>query len=92
MKVKWLGHASFLVTAEDGTKIITDPYKPPRVYFSYFNDWSLNIYMSYWVKPPDYWLYHQVNERVNFEIMKRFEAEQIQFAFPSQTLYVKKDT
>jgi len=69
----------------------TDPEKPPRVYFSDFNDWSLNIYMSYWVRPPDYWLYHQVNEQVNLEIMKRFEAEQIEFAFPSQTLYVKKD-
>jgi MscS family membrane protein len=69
----------------------TDPERPPRVYFSDFNDWSLNIYMSYWVKPADYWLYHQVNEQVNFEIMKRFEAEQIEFAFPTQTLYVKKD-
>lgn len=68
----------------------TDPETPPRVYFSDFNDWSLNIYMSYWVKPPDYWLYYQVNEQVNFEIMKRFEAEQIEFAFPTQTLYVKK--
>jgi len=72
-------------------EINTDPERPPRVYFSDFNDWSLNIYMSYWVKPPDYWLYHQVNERVNLEIMKRFEAEKIEFAFPSQTLYVKKD-
>ena len=26
MKIKWLGHAAFLITAEDGTKIITDPY------------------------------------------------------------------
>jgi L-ascorbate metabolism protein UlaG (beta-lactamase superfamily) len=26
MKVKWLGHASFLITSEAGTKIITDPY------------------------------------------------------------------
>jgi len=26
MKVKWLGHASFLITSETGTKIITDPY------------------------------------------------------------------
>jgi MscS family membrane protein len=68
-----------------------DPEKPPRVYFSDFNDWSLNIYMSYWVRPADYWLYHEVNERVNLEIMKRFEAEQIEFAFPSQTLYVKRD-
>ncbi|MHC4889874.1 MAG: mechanosensitive ion channel family protein, partial [Planctomycetota bacterium] len=75
----------------DVPEINTDPEHLPRVYFNDFNDWSLNIYMSYWVKPPDYWLYHQVNERVNLEIMKRFEAEQIEFAFPSQTLYVKKD-
>jgi len=72
-------------------EVNTDPEKPPRVYFSDFNDWSLNIYMSYWVKPADYWLYHKVNEQVNLEIMKRFEAEQIEFAFPSQTLYLKKD-
>ncbi|MHC4095469.1 MAG: mechanosensitive ion channel family protein [Planctomycetota bacterium] len=72
-------------------EVNTDPKCPPRVYFSDFNDWALNIYMSYWVKPPDYWLYQEVNERVNIEIMKRFEAEKIEFAFPSQTLYVKKD-
>ncbi len=75
----------------DVPQLNTDPERPPRVYFSDFNDWSLNIYMSYWVKPADYWLYHQVNEQVNFEIMKRFETEQIEFAFPTQTLYVKKD-
>ncbi len=26
MKVKWLGHASFLITSDSGTKIVTDPY------------------------------------------------------------------
>ena len=75
----------------DVPEINSDQERPSRVYFSDFNDWSLNIYVSYWVKPADYWLYHQVNERVNFEIMKRFEAEKIEFAFPSQTLYLKKE-
>jgi L-ascorbate metabolism protein UlaG (beta-lactamase superfamily) len=28
MKVKFLGHASFLITSDKGVKIITDPYKP----------------------------------------------------------------
>lgn len=28
MKLKWYGHASFRVTAENGTSIITDPYTP----------------------------------------------------------------
>ena len=75
----------------DVPEINTDPERGSRVYFSDFNDCSLNIYMTYWVKPPDYWLYQQVNERINFEIMKRFEKEKIEFAFPTQTLYVKKE-
>lgn len=68
-----------------------DTDKPPRVYFSEFNDCSLNIYMTYWVKPPNWWLFQEVNERVNFEMMKRFETEGIEFAFPTQTMYLKKD-
>ncbi len=27
MKIKWLAHAAFLITAGDGTRIITDPYE-----------------------------------------------------------------
>jgi L-ascorbate metabolism protein UlaG (beta-lactamase superfamily) len=26
MKIRWLGHSSFLITADDDTRIITDPY------------------------------------------------------------------
>lgn len=72
-------------------EINIDSEKPPRVYFDNFNDWSLNIYLSYWVKPVDYWLYKEVNERINLKIMERFEQEKIEFAFPTQTLYVKKN-
>lgn len=28
MKIKFLGHAAFLITTADGTKIVTDPYQP----------------------------------------------------------------
>ncbi|MBL8116215.1 MAG: MBL fold metallo-hydrolase [Anaerolineae bacterium] len=28
MKIKWYGHASFIITAQNGTTIITDPYTP----------------------------------------------------------------
>lgn len=28
MKVRWLGHAAFLITSEEGVKVITDPYAP----------------------------------------------------------------
>ena len=27
MKIKWLGHAAFLITSDNGTRIITDPYE-----------------------------------------------------------------
>jgi L-ascorbate metabolism protein UlaG (beta-lactamase superfamily) len=30
MKIKYLGHASFLITSQDGKKIIIDPYTPGR--------------------------------------------------------------
>jgi MscS family membrane protein len=63
----------------------------PRVYFNEFNDWALNILMIYWVTPPDYWMFQETNQKVNLAIMRAFEDEGIEFAFPSQTLYVKKD-
>ena len=28
MKIKWLGHACFMITSDAGTKLITDPYQP----------------------------------------------------------------
>ncbi len=28
MKIKWCGHAAFLITSSSGTKILTDPYEP----------------------------------------------------------------
>ncbi len=28
MKIQWMGHASFLLTSAEGTKVLTDPYEP----------------------------------------------------------------
>ncbi len=34
MKVKWLGHSAFVITADDGTRIMTDPYgKYPDLHY-----------------------------------------------------------
>ncbi len=87
-------HKAVGIIKEELSKIAeinTDPLYPPRVYFDEFNDSSLNIYMSYWVKPADYWLYKSVNEKVNFALIKRFENEGIEFAFPTQTVYLKHE-
>jgi len=64
---------------------------PPRVYFNEFNDASLNIIMIYWYHPPDYWAYLNFTEKVNLQIMRRFEEEGIEFAFPTTTTYLAQD-
>ncbi|MFO7870627.1 MAG: mechanosensitive ion channel family protein, partial [Kiritimatiellia bacterium] len=68
-----------------------DPEFPPRVYFSDFNSCSLNIMMIYWFHPPDYWEYQEFSEWVNHQILRRFNEEGIEFAFPTQTMYLAND-
>lgn len=66
------------------------PDKMPRVYFKEFASHSLNIYVSFWFTPADYWLNMETTEKINFEILERFDNGGIEFAFPTQTLYMKK--
>jgi len=69
-----------------------EPELMPRVYFDRFNDWALNIVFYYWLKPPDWWRFLQIGHEVNIAIMKAFEQEGIEFAFPTQTLYLKQES
>jgi MscS family membrane protein len=64
---------------------------PPRVFFNGFNDWSLNIMVIVWYHPPNYWDYQAWQQKACLEIMRRFEAEDVDFAFPSRTIYVAND-
>lgn len=68
-----------------------DPELPPRVFFNEFNADSLNIVVIYWYHPPDYWMYMDFTERFNKELFRRFSEEGIEFAFPTQTLYLAGD-
>jgi MscS family membrane protein len=64
---------------------------PPRVFFNGFKDWSLNITVIVWYHPPNYWDFQAWLQKTCLEIMRRFEAEDIDFAFPSRTLYMPND-
>ena len=64
---------------------------PPRVYFNEFNNASLNIMVIYWYHPPNYWDYMAFTENFNKEVLRRFNEEGIDFAFPTQTLYLAGD-
>lgn len=63
----------------------------PKVFFDEFNDVSLNIKVIYWYYPPEYWNFMAFSEKVNFKILKAFEAEGIEFAFPTTTTYLAQD-
>lgn len=68
------------------------PDEPPRVYFSDFNAASLNIAVYYWFTPPDWWLFLAFNHAFNLELLRRYNEAGIEFAFPTQTLYLKGAT
>ena len=85
---------------QEGLDIIKDLLKdhegmpkdyPPRVFFSDFNDWSLNILVIYWYTPANYWDPQAFNEQFNFELLRRFNDAGIEFAFPTQTVYAAGD-
>ncbi|MDA2935352.1 mechanosensitive ion channel family protein [Acidobacteria bacterium AH-259-D05] len=67
------------------------PDLPPRVFFNEFNDAALNILVIYWYSPPNYWDFLAFSQRINLEILRRFNQEGIEFAFPTQTLYLAGD-
>ncbi len=71
--------------------INNDPDLAPRVFFNEFKDSSLNIMVLFWFTPPNYWDFQEVNQQINLDIMRAFEENGIEFAFPTQTLYLKND-
>ena len=48
--------------------------------------------MIYWYEPADYWMFVDFNQRVNMEILKRFNKEGVDFAFPAQTIHLASDS
>ena len=56
----------------------------PTIWFDSFGDFSLNINLIYYIKKEGHWAYSP--GEVNLEILKRFNAAGLDFAFPTQTL------
>ncbi len=90
-----------LSTEEDGEKskdelgrpansMINTEAFPPRVYFNDLNADSLNILVIYWFSPPNYFDYLEHATWFNLELLKRFNAAGIDFAFPTQTIELKQ--
>jgi len=61
-----------------------------RSHFKSYGDFALVFETVYYVLKPDYTLYMDTQERINLEIYRRCEREGIDFAYPTQTIFVEK--
>ncbi|MGQ9837913.1 MAG: mechanosensitive ion channel family protein [Cyanobacteriota bacterium] len=59
-----------------------------RAHFAAYGDFSLNYEVVYFVLSPDFNLYMDVQERINLALKQAFQERGIEFAYPTQLLYV----
>lgn len=62
-----------------------------RSHFAAYGDFSLNFESVYYVKSPEYYDYMDTQQAINLELYNKFEQEGVEFAFPTQTLYLRKE-
>jgi len=60
-----------------------------RVHFKQYGDSALNFEAVYFVTDPDFKLYMDAQQAINLDIFRRFQEESIEFAYPTQTVYVQ---
>ncbi len=61
-----------------------------RSHFATYGDSSLNFETVYFVESADYGQHMDILQAVNLSIFRRFEDEGIEFAYPTQTLFIEK--
>jgi small-conductance mechanosensitive channel len=61
-----------------------------RAHFKSYGDFSLIFEVVYYVLSADYNIYMDIQQEINLRIHDRFAAEGIEFAFPTQTVYMMK--
>jgi MscS family membrane protein len=83
---------------ERAMQIIGEIYRPhPKtadllVSFNKFESSSLNILVVHWWNSKDMKEYLTGFQALNLELKRRFDSEGINFAFPSQTVYLRQDS
>ena len=61
-----------------------------RAHFKSFGQSSLDFEAVYYVLKPDYNVYMDVQQAINLQLVRRFAEHDIEFAFPTQTLYLNR--
>ncbi len=63
-----------------------------RAHLKSFGDFSINYELVYYVESADYLTYMNTHHAICISIFEKFEQEGIEFAFPTQTLFVNKQS
>ena len=63
-----------------------------RGHFATYGDFSLNFEFVYYVTGADYNKYMDIQQSINMKIYRTFEEKGIEFAYPTQTVFVNKET
>jgi small-conductance mechanosensitive channel len=61
-----------------------------RAHFKEYGDYSLKFEVVYWVQNPDYNIYMDIQQAINLDIYKQFQDTGIEFAYPTQTLFLQR--
>jgi len=61
-----------------------------RSHFTQYTDSSLRLETVYYVLDADYTRYLDIQQSINLELLRRFNAEKIGFAFPTRTVILEE--
>jgi len=61
-----------------------------HAYFKGFGDSAINFEILYHIETKEFSVYREIVESVNLDLFKRLDEEGIEFAYPTQTVYVEK--
>jgi len=62
-----------------------------RVHFLTYGDSSLKFEIVYFVESSDFNQYADIQQEINLKIFERFKERNIQFAYPTQTIFMAKE-
>ncbi|MGD2112952.1 MAG: mechanosensitive ion channel family protein [Gammaproteobacteria bacterium] len=67
-----------------------EPVRFDRSHFQSYGDFALLFETVYYVLKPDYNIYMDIQQAINLQIYAAFGREGIEFAYPTQTLFIEQ--
>ena len=61
-----------------------------RAHFKSYGDSALNFEVIYWIESSDYAMYMDIQQDINLHVFDEFAQNKIEFAYPTQTVFVEK--